>query len=337
MLSCWKYWCILLLLLAGCMFTERSEILPDSLAPIERLPMQVDEYAYLAWLNDHQLVTQYNPTGLTGAYRLRIGLISLDAEPVPVLELPPHPQCADKLYSLRIPVAVADGQLAYVCSCSETQFGQDFDYPMLYDPHTDTARPVRADKFDPIIVTGAVGKINAYSFFPDMQTGILVDSWSGATQLHTFDATSVTQVDLGVDVVGTAALSPDGSMLLITTQQGKKGIGMLDEPYQIELVDPPTWKRRPLFSGYNAASITWSPDSQHVAIGTNTANGEPYDVWVINAATGVRRRIAHGFYADIAWSPDGTTIAAMRYVKPEAVMNTQTELVLLDLTQVELP
>ena len=339
MLSYWKCgcWCMLLLLLAGCMTTGTSEILPDSLAPIERLPMQIDEYAYLSWLNDHQLVTQYNPTGLTGAYRLRIGLISLDAEPVPVLELPPHPQCADKLYSLRIPVAVADGQLAYVCSCSETQFGQDFDYPMLYDPHTDTARPVRADKFDPIIVTGAVGKINAYSFFPDMQTGILVDSWTGATQLHTFDATSVTRVDLGVDAVGAAALSPDGTNLLITTQQGHKGIEMLGEPYQIELVDPTTWERRPLFRDRYAVRITWSPDSEHVAIISKHVSDDPYDVWVINATSGVRRRIAHGFYADIAWSPDGATIAAMRYVKPESVMNTQTELVLLDLTQVELP
>ena len=319
------------------MTTETSAVLPDSLAPIERLPMQVDDYAYLAWLNDHQLVTQYNPTGLTGAYRLRIGLISLDAEPVTVLELPPHPQCADKLYSLRIPVAVADGQLAYVCSCSETQFGQDFDYPMLYDPHTDTARPVRADKFDPIIVTGAVGKIDDYTFFPDVQTGVLVDSWSGATQLHTFDATSVTRVDLGVDVVGSAALSPDGTNLLITTQQGKKGIAMLGEPYQIELVDPTTWERRPLFEAYYAGSITWSPDSQHVAIRANEETGLHDQVWIINATTGARRRVASDHIGKIAWSPDGTTIAAMRYVKPEAVMNTQTELVLLDLTQVELP
>ena len=320
------------------MTTETHMVLPDTLAPVTALPMHPDDYQYLAWMNDHQLVTHYDPSTNPNAYTVRIGLISLDAEPVPVLELPPHPQCVDKPSAFLIPIQAPHGHLGYLNRCSiDPPFGEQFDYPMLYDPHTDTARPARADKFDPVTAVGGIGFINTYSFFPDLQTGVLVDSWSGATQLHTFDATSVTQVDLGVDVVGTAALSPDGSTLLITTQQGKKGIAMLDEPYQIELVDPATWKRRPLFSGYNAASITWSPDSQHVAIGTNTANGEPYDLWVINAATGVRRRIAHGFYADIAWSPDGATIAAMRYVKPESVMNTQTELVLLDLTQVELP
>ena len=238
---------------------------------------------------------------------------------------------------LHIPTLAPHSQITYLCSCSETQFGQDFDYPMFYNPQTDIAHPARSGKFDPVTTDDHIGGVRSYSFFPDMQTGILVDSWTGARQLHTFDATSVTRVDLGVDGVGTAALSPDGTNLLITTQQGKKGIGMLDEPYQIELVDPTTWKRRPLFSGYNAASITWSPDSQHVAIGTNTANGEPYDLWVINAETGARQRIARGFYGHIAWSPDGTTIAATRLVKPGSVMNVDRDIVLLDLTQVELP
>ena len=325
-------------MLGGCMTTETSAVLSDSLAPIERLPMEVGDNEYLVWLNDHQLVTQYDPSARPDAYTVRIGLITIDAEPVTVLELPSHPQCMEKLSAFLVPSQAPYGHIAYLNRCSiAPPFGEQFDYPMLYDPHTATARPARADKFDPVTAAGGRGFVNDYSFFPDMQTGILVDSWTGATQLHTFDATSVTRVDLGVDAVGSAALSPDGSTLLITTQQGKKGIAMLDEPYQIELVDPPTWKRRPLFSGYYAASITWSPDSRHVAIGTSIGNGDPYDLWVINAETGARRRIASGHFSSIAWSPDGTSLAATRFVKPESVMNTQTELVLLDLTQVELP
>ena len=336
MVSCWKYWCMLLLLLAGCMFTERSEILPDSLASIERLPMQVDDYAYLAWLNDHQLVTQYNPTGLTGAYRLRIGLISLDAEPVTVLELPPHPQCGDKLYSLRIPVAVAGGQLAYVCSCSETQFGQDFDYPMLYDPHTDTARPVRADKFDPIIVTGAVGKIDDYTFFPDLQTGMLVDSWSGATQLHTFDHTTVTHLDLGFTVVGNAQIAPNGQQIVITAQKGDSGLQNLQRPYTLLLVDPTTWESRALFEAFHAGAFTWSPDSRFFAFIATDPTTEDGAIWLVNPATDARRRIAVGSFGGLAWSLDGTTLAATRFVS-SAPLNSLREIVLLDLTQVELP
>ena len=337
MLSYWKCGCMLLLLLAGCMTTETHMVLSDNLIPLQRLPVKQGEYESLVWLDNDQLVTRYTYANIDNFSSYHLGVLDLTETIIKPLGLPAHNKCNDLPYSTFLPVMTPDQRLAYMSSCVKSLAEGFREYVMVYDPASETATALRADEFNPITATGATGSIRSYSFFPNMQTGILVDSWTGARQLHTFDATSVTRVDLGVDGVGTAALSPDGSTLLITTQQGKKGIAMLDEPYQIELVDPTTWKRRPLFSGYNAASITWSPDSQHVAIDTNTANGEPYDLWVINAATGVRRRIAHGFYADIAWSLDGTTLAATRLVKPESVMNVDRDIVLLDLTQVELP
>ena len=337
MVSCWKHWCILLLLLAGCMTTETSAILPDSLAPIERLPMEVDEYASLAWLDHDHIITSYRYSNVDNFSAHHLGVLALTQSQVQPLLLPAHERCKDLIYSTFLPVTLPDQRLAYMTRCVESPAEGFREYMMVYDPILHTTTALRADRIAPRTVRGSTGRVSTYSFFPDMQTGILVDSWTGATQLHTFDATSVTRVDLGVDTVGAAALSPDGTNLLITTQQGHKGIEMLGEPYQIELVDPSTWERRPLFEAYYAGSITWSPDSQHVAIRASEDTGLHDQVWIINATTGARRRVASDHIGKIAWSPDGTTIAAMRYVKPEAVMNTQTELVLLDLTQVELP
>ena len=182
-----------------------------------------------------------------------------------------------------------------------------------------------------------MGGINDYSFFPDRQTGVLIDSWSGANQLHTFDQTTVSRVDLGVGVVGKAQIAPDGTMIGIVTQQDSGGIQMLDQPYTIALVDPITWEHRSLFDGYFAHSISWSPDSQHFVVVTSETHDALPTIWVVNAATGMRRRIAVGPFGSIAWSPDGSKVAAMRSVKPQSVMNTQTELVLLNMTLVELP
>ena len=338
MLSCWKYWywCMLLLLLAGCMTTETHMVLPDNLIPLQRLPVKQGEYESLVWLDNTQLITRYDDPHVDNFSTHHLGVLSLTASEVQPLHLPPHEQCHNLLYSTVLPVMTPDLRLAYISRCAANPAEGLQDYPMIYDPVTGTATSLRPDKFDPIIVTGAMGRVDDYTFFPDLQTGVLVDSWSGATQLHTFDATSVTRVDLGVDVVGTAALSPDGSTLLITTQQGKKGIAMLDEPYQIELVDPATWERRPLFSGYNAASITWSPDSKYTVIGTSIDAHAQTDLWLINTTTGKRRRIGSDSYGHIAWSPDGNTLAATRFVS-SAPLNSLREIVLLDLTQVELP
>ena len=161
-------------------------------APITVLPVQPGDYTNVAWLDTDRLVVQYRQDHIKNFSATQLGLVTFTSTTIHPLDLPPHPLCADHLYSSLMPVQTPTHQIAYLSRCALSSKDGLQDYPMLYDPATATASPLRADKFDPIKVTGSVSKAQSYSFFPDLQSGLLVDTWMGEQKLHQFNQHSVT-------------------------------------------------------------------------------------------------------------------------------------------------
>ena len=305
-------------------------------APITVLPVQAGDYTNVVWLDAERLVVQYHQDHIKNFSATQLGLITFTSVTIHVLDLPPHPICAGHLYSSLMPVQTPAHQIAYLSRCALSSKDGLQDYPMLYDPATATATPLRPDKFDPINAVNSVGGVQSYSFFPDLQSGVLVDTWLGDTHLHAFDPQTVTRLELDFPMVSEAQIAPDGTQIVLSYQTGRPGLHNLDKPYTIARLDPHTWEHQDLFTGYSVGAFTWAPTSDYFAVLASPQKILSSDLWIVHAETGKRVRIAQGLFAGLAWSPDGTTLAATRHINTD-IMDSRTEIVLFDLSQVDLP
>ena len=123
---------------------------------------------------------------------------------------------------------------------------------------------------------------------------------------------------------------------MLITQDGRPGLHLLDEPYTVRLADPQTWDDRALFTEYFTHSVSWSPDGRHFSIVTSATHDATQILWIVNRETGTRKQVAQGRFNSVAWSPDGSTMAIIQHIGT-SVLDSRTEIALLDLSQVDLP
>jgi WD40 repeat protein len=109
------------------------------------------------------------------------------------------------------------------------------------------------------------------------------------------------------------AWSPDGGTVALFGSPdsiGVAGQGRLEVPWTLYLVAPGESEATPLLDGVrHAQGLTWSPDSQRLALSGELA-GEA-GIWVVEARTGTVTRVSQDPASWLSWSPDGKEIAAL--------------------------
>lgn len=105
------------------------------------------------------------------------------------------------------------------------------------------------------------------------------------------------------DFSGTVAISPDGSKLAFSCNEGTNG------NYRLCIIVLRSKEHTYGPSLAREAILSWSPDGQRVAFQSTPSVTEihPPDISVFDVRTGETRRIAHGYSP--SWSPSGQWIA----------------------------
>jgi hypothetical protein len=116
--------------------------------------------------------------------------------------------------------------------------------------------------------------------------------------------------------VGPVTWSPDGEMIAVFVSPlsiGLQGQARHGIPHNLYFLDPTTLRTRLALRGIRyPSSIAWSPDSRFVAF-AGGLGGETSDVWIYALRSKVWGLVDQES-AQLAWSPDGRSIAGLRYI-----------------------
>ena len=115
-------------------------------------------------------------------------------------------------------------------------------------------------------------------------------------------------------IVFSPAWSPDGKTIafLVTLDAiGRSGFSRSDGEYKIFFMDPVEQKPYPVVGKiYDPFRLTWSPDSKWLAFIGDYGLIRRHGIWLYSIESGKIYPIVSGDFSRIAWSPDGTKIAA---------------------------
>ncbi|MFZ0063272.1 MAG: winged helix-turn-helix domain-containing protein [Pyrinomonadaceae bacterium] len=164
-------------------------------------------------------------------------------------------------------------------------------------------------------LTNALGEEAFPSLSPDgkllvftSSSGGSADNWSGNANIYLLTIGSNTPINLTGGAPGngsTPAFSPDGSLIAFRSERDGGGIFIMN-------ADGGNIKRLTEFGSHPS----WSPDQKEIVFATddtwspNSRRVNPSDLWLINVATGEKRRLTTpGDAAQPSWSPHGHRVA----------------------------
>lgn len=307
----------LMVCMAALLVVASSPVLGQPGAP-EVAPLQVrfipapDGYfvGQPAWLpGGERIVVAFIPRGARTVGDLWLDRVDLATSTVTRLALPKDPSCA--VESSDFPAPLPDGRLAYLDQCWLNTDGTARDPAqtsrvMAYEPAT--------GKVAPLLPYDLTVHARLFSFAPDMRVGIYDDGDGLFEHLRWLYPDRSAVLDLPLARVGIPAWSPDGRTIAVEgapPASGYSGVERLDLPAKLYLLSVDSLHLQPILDGLKLeGGVAWSPDG-HWLVGQLTFAHQASAIWLVEAATGRRYRVAVAGDVELpAWSPDGRAIGA---------------------------
>lgn len=261
------------------------------------------------------------------------------------LELPGREGCERVMYGW--PQPLADGRVSMQATCL---------FPRGSSPSASSAAVAVDPVSGEVEVLSQLGtelSPSGSSWDPAVERGVAAESSSICARLFGIDRSGPTPlpVRLGegddswlADAVlpsgctkGRAdwpAWSPDGKTIAFFSSPksvGEEGVGRLDAPWQLLLMDPDTLQTRVLVEGVeHARATTWSPDGRWLAY-----IAEEDGVFVVSAAGGRPRQVSEEPARWLAWSPDGDELAVAGAAPGSSATEQSDRLLILDASGLE--
>jgi hypothetical protein len=128
------------------------------------------------------------------------------------------------------------------------------------------------------------------------------------------------------------ALSADGTTLAVMVSFATTpGMARLDEPWDIYLRDVASGEMRFLAGGFvGPTDLAWSPSADALTIAAQAAGESTGALWSVDAASGQLTKLLASPVSQFAWSPDGSSLAAVvdvadeRFHRPGAMVIVPT-------------
>ncbi len=229
------------------------------------------------------------------------------------------------------PSLLPDGRLGLVNSCVSfgNYPGKKRQYLIAYDFQTEKTALLVKEPLPSYLS-------NAFTWNPDMTVG-LAQIYGGLDgTIYWVSPEYVAPVDFAISdgkrsflpskdfphfsdsneqgIVFSPAWSPDGKTIafFVTLDAiGRSGFSRSDGEYKIFFMDPVEEKPYPVVGKiYEAFELTWSPDSKWLAFIGSYGILKTYGIWLYSLESGKIYPMVSGKFDHIAWSPDGTKIAA---------------------------
>lgn len=247
------------------------------------------------WLRGAQrLVVMLIPPGKgTDAAYDHLVSLRLDGSGVKRLPLPRQPGC--KLTSQGGPDAVSGTKLAYVQECWGQEIPHNAKYVRTYDlgsGHVGYLRPYSLVVSAGRVAVGRSGEV------------VVNDGRGLSERLLRLGPSGARPLALPFIRVGYPSWSPDGRELAldaIPKTEHAEGLGRLDLPWSLYLLDRGGRVRRRLLSGLSFASrAAWSPDGRWIAVALQPAH-QPRGLYLVDVSERTAHLVSHGDFGGVTW------------------------------------
>lgn len=304
------------------------------IAESHRIPVNTGQgYLFgLTWLTDASLVVGLDPAPLAPGSVPQVWRVQADGTNFSQIRLPNDPDCARTEY--RDPARLSDGRIALSKLCADphnSSAAASFNV-VAYDPSTGGTAPLSAlqdrvnvggTSWNPHVAEGVgahsslvcanIVRVTSQGigFFP-VALGDGSHRWrldAEATRAPGADCKSDGRADW-------PAWSPDGRTIAFFASPAAVGIEGQDRlkanDWQMYFMDPQTLDVKQLLAHLRSpAALSWSPDSQWLVFsgGVSGVSG----TWLFRLSTKQVQRLTSDEMDFLAWSPDGSRLAAISY------------------------
>ncbi len=333
--------CVLVCVIAvGCQSSQSETVV----RPVPKRPLQVPAgtYGTLAWLPSDRIILEYRPRGTQGP-ETSLWMMESDGGEFHALALPADTQNECSWTGYHDPIALSDGQAAYVRSC-HMEKGNPFwsSSVLVLDPKTETSQRL----FNYQILEAASFSL---AFGPDLSRGIGATYSDIEHYMFGIDSQGTYTLELGLLRPNRPAWSPDGKTLAFfgnRTMSGDAGPIWATQAYDLWLMPSDCvtrssecrGKARMLVQSVDGpTNVAWSPDGKWLVFDGNV-QGRGDGVWLFDTTGQQSFLIAAGNYTVPTWSPDGKTIMVVvgspLEGQSDPALVSYTSLALLDVSEI---
>ena len=329
--------------LAGLLLTACSLLPPPDqpAVPGRRIAAPTGYYASVAWLPSNWLVVRYEPVPREKTYRLF--RLRPDGSAFAHLPLGENPAC--RLTRYVQPHALPDWRLGFQKLCLDDPRVQpvhgnyDSSYLMAYDLRTGAEENLLAV---PIVGVSAGHGVSWVTWNPALTRGMFGESSGLCSSIAWMTPTAISapritiqdgwwprrrwQVERNLESdrrdyclsdgqVGWPAWSPGGQLIAFFASPqaiGVDGFARASVPWNLYLMDPEEQQPRKVLGDIQyPRALAWSPDSRWLALAAGAPTRRP-GLWLYAVESGELRRVSEHYILEVAWSPDGQQLVAIR-------------------------